>query len=144
MEDWKRKGIVYWGKIQNFAAVFFYKSKKNEVFSLKGLRKGSYLNLNDVIRYRIPDYAGADPEPLIEYWISPEDYEAIFDQGKRGLKIQYRCKINYIAKNKIEQPTAFVAGTATIQDGLLRTRKPRLLLVPLYYMARIVSGFHHP
>jgi len=61
-----------------------------------------------------------------------------------ALKITYRCKINYLAKNPHQQGMAFVLGMATIREGVIRTREPRLLLVPIYYMARVISGFHHP
>lgn len=143
-----RKIILLKGKVLSFTSLFFYSTRSNEVFNLRGLRKGAYVSLNDIIRFREPNFVGRDPEPLIEYWISPKDYESEIEQGTTrsnpALKINYRCKIDYVAKNPQEQGTAFVVSSATIRDGIVRTREPRLLLVPLYYMARIISGFHHP
>jgi len=143
--NFERGIIQITGKIKRVISIFLYKSIKNEVYNLRSFRPGSYISLNDVIRYRVSNFTGSDPEPLVEYWISPKDYETENAQKNfdKQLKIIYRCKINYVAKNKVEQNVAFVVGTATVLDGIIRTREPRALLIPFYYMARIVSGFYH-
>ena len=99
-------------------SLLVFKVTSNEVFNINGLRPKSAISLNDVIRHRTPNFAGADPAPLVEEWVSDEDYSYEIDRdpqrGFRALKITWRTKKNYIAKNWREQGTAFVTGVATI------------------------------
>jgi len=65
--EFARKLQLVLANVRSFFSPLFYKSQKNEVVYLKGLRSGSYLCLNDVIRHRESVHSGPDPEPLIEY-----------------------------------------------------------------------------
>lgn len=140
---WKR--VVYF-----FSSIFnFFASKvtNNEVFNLNGLKKHSAICLNDIIKHRVPNMAGRDPEPLITEWISGDDYEWKVDRDQNGqsrsLEITYRTKINYLSKDPNSQSTAFVAGTATIKDGNVRTRQPRLAFMPFFLVFKFLSGLIH-
>lgn len=145
MQNLSRNWALCTGKFKELTSVLMYSTRNNRVYNLKSLRPNTYLSLNDVIRHRVPNFAGSDPEPLTEVWISPKDYTSeVIINHDTTLEIKYRCQIDYLAKNPNLQSTAFVVGTASIKDGNVRTREPRLLLMPIYYLARIASGFHHP
>lgn len=124
-----------------------FKVTKNEVLHINGLRPKSAISLNDVINCRTANMSGRDPEPLVDEWVSDEDYTYEIDRdpqrGFKAIKIHWRTKRDYIAKHASEQGTAFVLNTATIPEGMLRTRRPRGIFLPIFYLMRMLSGLVH-
>lgn len=144
---WPRRLGRHFQVVNTLIARLLYSETRNEIFNITGLRPKSAVSLNDIISHREPNYAGADPTPLLEEWIGHEDFTFAVNRGVQGdfraATVQYRTKREYVAKNEREQGTAFVSGIATIKAGSIRTRQPRGIFLPFFYIARLTAGLSH-